>query len=114
MKTDRESAIEILTDAWDRIADSQHWTQNAFAISKSGLIIGTCSPKAVAWCSHGSLARSQGMYHTKAGLTAQKQLKKSAIEMGYHGIADLNDSVSHEDVALMFKRAITSLEENNG
>lgn len=103
------TTLQILKDALKLIENSDNWTQYTLARDANGHMVAPRSAAARSWCASGALRRTS-MTSLQWGevLTALRSAMDTPIHLGFY-----NDRHSHEDIILLFKKAIAHLEEKN-
>lgn len=95
---------EELMAARDVISDPKNWIKRALAVDHYGF--GTKLQSAVKFCANGAMCKA----HCNGA--AQSALNRTAREMGYDSVPDLNDKTDHNTVMEMFDRAIRLAKES--
>ena len=104
---------EFLIKAKAVIADPKHWTQGRYAQDAEGQDVGPAKPDAVCWCSVGALSKVAYEENAHgARFEATKYLAEVAVEYGYNGIPNFNDSSSHEAVMKAWDEAVKRAKED--
>lgn len=98
--------LEDLTRIKSLIEKPENWTQNYYAKDEYGMTIHSSSDAAVCFCTLGALHRvipmgSRGHTNRRADV---RELLESL--MGDDGVAQFNDTHTHEEVIAVFDKAI--------
>lgn len=107
------TAKEILVKAKELITDPACWTQKEFARRADGTGTMAEDPEAVCWCSLGAIRKA------KIDLGVDKEAywfvsKNLSDQTGFQNIGKWNDSVSHEEVMVVFDKAINCVSLTKG
>lgn len=100
--------LELLKDAYQRIKDSSHWTQNVEAVDEEGKWTWADSSDAVKWCALGSLVKSIKSPLNRQGVTFGKilPLLMNQLPDGVDAVSALNDDVGHEAICALYEKTI--------
>lgn len=114
MSENRELAV--LETALELIHDPECWIKNTEAMTADNRVISAYDPKATKFCMLGAIAAAYRMrrYRTPSVKEGVQKLIEELLPFDtWESIDEFNDAedTTHEDVVLMFKRAILYVEE---
>lgn len=110
MSTRRAENIKVLIHARKLITDPAHWTQG-YAVRDAEGNSDVPIDKAVCFCAIGACMRAEHDLKT-AYAASSDPLYDTLHELGIkYGLADYNDSHTHEEVLALFDKTINRLKE---
>ncbi len=111
MNATTNEVLTLLRAARERISNPKHWTRGTWARTKGGEPCPSKAPDACCWCALGALsyakpADAPSDLWTRALIALWPDLRWGRRT---DGIAVFNDLNSHEEVLMMFDKAIARL-----
>jgi len=104
------TTAEYLREMRKLIEKPENWCQGEYARDANGNRVHDGSGAATRWCALGSYWKVR-YSHPEFETTPLNLLAKAATQRGVQGVADFNDSHTHEEVLALFDEAIAEAEK---
>lgn len=97
------ATLDVLCEAWGRIADPAHWTRRAYARDRWSRVVGWDDPRACRWCAVGAVGSVLGDRPTP-GYPA---LQAATTQLfGTRSVNEINDEIGHAAIERIYALAV--------